>query len=129
MARNTRTYSDIDLAFGMAGNGDVSKKYDENAVKASIKHLILISNYEKPFHSEIGTRINRLLFEPAGPMLDAMLKTEIINTIRSYEPRAIPMDVIVRSNPDNNVVYVSITFRIVNVPNPVTLDLMLKRTR
>ena len=62
-------------------------------------------------------------------MLDAMLKTEIMNTIRGYEPRAIPMDVVVRSNPDNNTVYVSITFRVINVPNPVTLDLMLKRTR
>lgn len=129
MARNTRTYSDLDLAFGVAGNSDISKKYDENAVKASIKHLILISNYEKPFHSEIGTRINRLLFEPAGPMLEALLSTEIANTIRNFEPRAILQNVTVRSNPDNNTVYVSITFRVVNVPNPVTLDLMLKRTR
>ena len=130
MARNTRTYSDFDLAFGInPATHDLAMKYDESAVKAAIKNLVLTKNYERPFHSEIGTQVSNLLFNPAGPMLDAMLTRSIRDVIVTYEPRVVLMDVKVRSNPDNNVVYISILFRIVNNPAPVTLELTLQRTR
>lgn len=129
MARNTRIYSDLDFGFNMTPTGDVARKYDENAIKQSLKNLVMTSNFERPFHSEIGCRINRLLFEPAGPMLETMLQNEIRNVINNFEPRVVLNDVVVRSNPDNNVVYVSIEFRIVNTSAPISLDLILKRTR
>lgn len=130
MARNTRTYSDIDLNFTPNPvTGDLSLKYDENAVKAAVKNLILTNNYERPFHSEIGTQIRGLLFNPASPMMDALLTRAIQDTITNFEPRVVLMDVKVSSNIDNNAVYCSIMFRIVNTSKPVSLELTLQRTR
>jgi phage baseplate assembly protein W len=108
---------------------DVAMKYDENAIKAAVRNLVLTRNYERPFHSEIGTQVSNLLFNPAGPMLDALLTRAISDVITTFEPRVVLMDVQVKSNPDNNSVYITILFRIINTTAPVTLDLILTRTR
>ena len=40
---NSRTFSDLDLNFiANPVTGDVYKKFDENAIKASIKNLVLM---------------------------------------------------------------------------------------
>lgn len=130
MARNTRTFSDLDLNFTRHPvTDDVSRKYDEEAVKQSVKNLILTSNYERPFHSEIGSSLRGLLFEPITPMLNMLIKRAIIDTINNFEPRVRLTEVLVRFSPDQNDVYVSIEFTIVNTTRPVLVDLVLKRTR
>ena len=87
MARNTRIYSDLDFNFtAHPVSKDVTRKYDENAVKTALKNLILTRNYERPFHSEIGSPIRALLFEPASPMLNVTLKRAIIDVINNFEP-------------------------------------------
>jgi phage baseplate assembly protein W len=127
---NTRTFSDIDLAFlANPVSKDISKKYNENAIKQSVKNLILTRNYERPFHSDIGSQINSLLFEPFTPMLSSIIKRTIENTITSYEPRVNLLDVSVLSTPDNNGVYVTIVFSIINTNTPISIDLFLERTR
>jgi phage baseplate assembly protein W len=130
MARNTRTFSDLDLNFTKHPvTKDVVRKFDEEAIKASVKNLVLTQNYERPFHSEIGSQIRGLLFEPATPMLNVMLKRAITDTIINFEPRVRLDDVLVTVSPDNNEVYVSINFTIINTTRPITVDLILTRTR
>lgn len=130
MAKNTRLFSDLDLNFTLNPvTHDVTRRYDEDAVKTSLKNLILTGNFERPFHSEIGSPIKKLLFEPATPMLGAMLKRAITDTITSFEPRANIVDIVVITNPDGYSIDVSIEFTILNTTAPVTLDLTLQRTR
>lgn len=130
MARNTRTFSDLDLNFTKHPvTKDVVRKFDEEAIKAAVKNLVLTQNYERPFHSEIGSQIRGLLFEPATPLLKAMLKKAITNTLISFEPRITLLDVVVNLLPDTNEVYVSIYFTIVNTVRPLQVDLILTRTR
>ena len=130
MARNTRIFSDLDLSFiKNETTADIYKKYDESAIKQSLKNLILTSNYERPFHPEIGCQIKKLLFEPFSPLLKAMLETEITNTILNFEPRVNLLQVVVRLNPDNNSVFVSLIFKIVNTERPLTVEFTLQRTR
>lgn len=130
MARNTRTFSDLDLNFtAHPVSGDITLRYDENAVKTSLRNLILTSNYERPFHSEIGTPIRRMLFEPATPMLAVMLKRAIIDAVNNFEPRVRLTDVEVRVSEDTNSVYITIYFTLVNTERPLSLDLVLERTR
>jgi phage baseplate assembly protein W len=130
MARNTRTFSDLDLNFTKHPvTKDVVRKFDEEAIKASVKNLVLTQNYERPFHSEIGSQIRGLLFEPATPMLNIMLKRAITDTIINFEPRVKLDEVLVTVSPDNNEVYVSIQFTIINTIRPVSVDLILTRTR
>jgi len=130
MARSTRTFSDLDLNFGMHPvTRDVVLKYDDQAIKASVRNLVLTQNYERPFHSEIGSQIRGLLFENATPMLNIMLKRAITDTIVNFEPRVKLNDVVVTVSPDNNEVYVSIYFTIINTTRPLQVDLILTRTR
>jgi phage baseplate assembly protein W len=130
MARNTRIFSDLDLNFtAHPVTKDIVHRYDENAVKTSLKNLILTSNYERPFHSEIGSPIKRLLFEPATPMLSTMVQRAIIDVVNNFEPRVNLIDVDVNLSPDTNSLYVSINFKIINTERPITLDLVLERTR
>lgn len=130
MARNTRTYSDLDFNFtAHPVTKDVSRRFDENAVKTSLKNLILTRNYERPFHSEIGSPIRALMFEPASPMLNITLKRAIIDVINNFEPRIDLTEVSVISSPDNNAVYITVYFKLLNTQQPLSLDLTLERTR
>jgi phage baseplate assembly protein W len=130
MPINTRTFSDIDFNFiPNPVTGDLVLRLDDDAVKNSVKNLILTSFYERPFHSEVGSPIKSMLFEPATPILGSMIKQAIINTINNYEPRVSLSDVIVNSSPDDNSVYVTIEYTILNSTEPLTLDLTLQRSR
>jgi phage baseplate assembly protein W len=130
MAKNTRTFSDIDMGFfAHPVSRYVTKKYDENAIKQSIKNLILTKNYERPFRSNVGSQIKSLLFEPITPMLTAVMKRTIENTINTYEPRVNLLDISVLLSPDNNGIYVTVVFAIVNTSTPISVDLFLERTR
>ena len=130
MARNTRIFSDLDLNFTKHPvTKDISRRYDENAVKASLRNLILTSNYERPFHSELGSQVRALLFEPATPMTRALLERSIEDLISNYEPRVQLISVQANISDDNNAVYVRVEFKIVNTERPLTLDIALERTR
>jgi phage baseplate assembly protein W len=130
MARNTRIFSDLDLNFtAHPVTKDITRRYDENAIKTSLKNLILTRNFERPFHSELGSPINALLFEPPSPMLNITLQRAIVDVVNNFEPRVDLLDVSVLSSPDENSLYVTITFKIVNTQQPLTLDLTLERTR
>jgi phage baseplate assembly protein W len=130
MARSTRLFSDIDLNFtAHPVTKDITRRFDENAIKASIKNLLLTRNFERPFHSEIGSPIRALMFELPGPMFDVMLQRAIIDVINNFEPRVEIIDVLVNDASDLNAVYVTLEFKIVNTERPITLDLALERTR
>lgn len=130
MARNTRTFSDLDLNFtAHPVTKDITRRFDENAIKASLKNLILTQNYERPFHSEIGSPIRALMFEPASPLVVASIKKAIYDMVNNFEPRVRLIDVQVRYLPDSNEIGVTIVFSIINTEKPLTLDLVLERTR
>jgi phage baseplate assembly protein W len=130
MARNTRTFIDLDLNFTRHPvTNDIVRKFDEEAIKAAVKNLVLTQNYEKPFHSDVGSQIRGLLFEPVTPMFVIMLKRSISDTIVNFEPRVNLNDVLVTVSPDDNEVYVTIYFTIINTTRPLQVDLILTRTR
>ena len=116
-------------SFKYSNPADIVKRYDEQAIKSAVRNLILTSNYERPFHPEIGTQINSLLFEPATPMLSAVLERTIRTAINNFEPRVDLNDVQCVVNEDNNSVEVSIIFTILNTQTPQVLNLVLERTR
>ena len=89
----------------------------------------MTNHYERLFHPEMGSQVSGLLFEPASPLLDAMLTQAIKNTIINFEPRVNLISVDVRSNPDNYTLYVSIVFKIINTERPLSINFTLQRTR
>lgn len=130
MARNTRLFSDLDLNFRPHPvTGDVIIKKDVEAVKQALKNLIQVRNYEKPFHSEIGSPIRAALFEPMTPMTSFMVRRAIVDLISNFEKRVQLLNVEVIASPENNSLYVNIVFKIINTETPLELEFMLERTR
>ena len=119
----------VSYIFNYSIPADIVKRYDGDAVKASIRNLLLTSNYEKPFHPEIGTQISSLLFDLNTPMLSSVMEKMIRYTINNYEPRVELTGVSVDVSPDSNSVDVSIAFTILNTQTPQILNMVLERTR
>ena len=129
--RNVRQYADLDLFFGKkSSNSDVSEVTDVQAVKRSIRNLVLLNIYEKPFHPEISSGVGDMLFELMTPVTAAILARKIQDVIENFEPRARLVGV--RSIPDydRNSYSVSIEFYVVNTPTElVELTIFLERLR
>ena len=130
MSRQTRTFSDINLLFTKHPvTYDVTRKVDEEAVKASIRNLIQTKNYERPFHPEIGCQISSLLFENFTPMTREIMKKTILDVINKFEPRARLLDVRISENLDKNDLNVDIVFKLINSNRPVTFTTAISRVR
>ena len=108
---------------------DLTVNKDEDAVKESIKNLILTDRGERLMQPSLGGNITAMLFENITPAVLKLIEDNIRTTITLYEPRAELQNVAVSSNIDDNTVKVRITFYIKNVEQPIDLDVFLERTR
>lgn len=125
-----RLYKDLDLAFlPHPDTGDVGKRLDVNAVKQSLRNLLLTRYFERPFQPQLGSPIYQLLFEPLDPITAASMKQAIERVLQNYEPRVLLLKTDVRANPDNNAYNVSIYFNIIGLRDPVTFSTTLQRLR
>ena len=88
ITRNVKQYRDLDLFFSKKSNKDVNKVTDVEAVKRSVRNLMLLNTFEKPFHPEIGGDIRGLLFENMTPLTGAVISRKVEDTILNFEPRA-----------------------------------------
>ena len=129
--RNVRQYKDLDLFFGKKqASGDINKVTDIQAVKRSVRNLVLLNHYEKPFHPEIGSGVRNILFEPMTPLTSHSLAVEIEDVIENFEPRAKLVGVRALPNLDRNEYEVTVEFYVVNAPTElVDLTIFLERLR
>ena len=129
--RVVKEYVDLDLFFGRKGsNSDVQDLTNIKAVKRSVRNLILMNHYEKPFHPEIGSGVRELLFENMTPVTAIILAKKIEDVIINFEPRARLVGVSAAPILDRNTYEVTIEFYVVNQPTElVDLSVMLERLR
>lgn len=125
-----RIYSDIDLSFGANPiTKDISKKYDVNAVKQSLKTLIMTNFYERPFQPKMGSPVYKMLFDNMDPITANNLKLQIELLINRHEPRVRAQNVDVVPLYDQNAYNITIYFYVVGFEGPQTYSTILKRTR
>ena len=131
ISRNVRQYSDLDLFFGKRTVGsDVNKVTDIQAVKRSLRNLINLNTFEKPFHPEISGGIRELLFEHMNPMVSAVMARKVEDVIENFEPRCRLVSVRAIPDYDKNAYNITIEFYVVNAPTElVDLSVMLERLR
>ena len=129
--RNARQYTDLDLFFGRKSvSKDINKVTDVQAVKRSIRNLVLTNHYEKPFHPEIGSGVRGILFELMTPITAYVLTRKIESVIENFEPRARLINVTAFPNLDRNEYECTVTFYVVNTPTElVDLTIFLERLR
>ena len=117
ISRNVRQYRDLDLFFNKKnGTNDVTQITDIQAVKRSIRNLVLTNFYEKPFHPEIGSGVRDMLFENMTPITAVVLARKVEDVIENFEPRARLISVRSLPNLDRNEYEVTIEFFVVNTP-------------
>ena len=131
ISRNATQYSDLDLFFGKKPVGsDISKVTDIQAVKRSLRNLVNLNTFEKPFHPEIAGGIREMLFEPMTPITAVVLTRKVEDVINNFEPRVRLVSVRALPDMDRNIYNVSIEFYVVNAPTElVDLSIMLERLR
>ena len=129
--RNVRQYSDVDLFFGRkTSNNDISKITDVQAVKRSVRNLVLLNTYEKPFHPEISSGVRGMLFENMTPITANILARKVEDVINNFEPRARLISVTAIPDLDRNAYEVAVQFYVVNTPTElVDISLMLETLR
>ena len=126
----TRPYKDVSLTFARnVVTSDVVTVSGEDAVKRSIKLLLMSRAGETPFFPEFGSHIFRLLFEPIDPITTVLLQHEIQATIEAYEPRVNIRRLTAPPSSDEQGYDIDCLFTIVNQVAPVTLTLYLSRLR
>ena len=115
--RSSRVYKDLNLNFGINPvTSDVTTVTDVTAVKRSVRNLLLTSHYDRPFHPEIGSNVQALLFENFGPITGNQLARQIEELIVNFEPRANVESVECFPVPDTNTYDVRIYFYVENLP-------------
>ena len=123
-------FSDLDIGFiPHPITKQLTRKKNREAVRQSVKALVLTDFYERPFKSDIGCGIRRYLFELFTPATKQSMQNAVREVIANYEPRAELIDVLVEDRPDLHAVTISVAFYIVNDPDPVVLDVILERVR
>ena len=130
ITRNVKQYRDLDLFFRRKSDNDVNKVTDIEAVKRSVRNLILLNSYEKPFHPEIAGDVRALLFENMTPLTSAVIARKVQDVIENFEPRARLVGVNTTPNFDRNAYNVGVYFYVVNAPTElVEVDTLLERLR
>jgi phage baseplate assembly protein W len=100
--RKVLKVSDIDYSFrAHPVSGNLILKKNEDAIKQSVKTLVMLNLLEKPF-STIGGNVRNKLFEDFNFILEDKIKTEITSLLKTYETRII-LDEIYINHTDNTI--------------------------
>ena len=130
-SKSARIYKDLDLYFTRKpSTSDVNSLKDVMAIKRSVRNLVLLNNYEKPFHPEIGSGIRSMLFEPLETLTAVVLGRKVLDVIENFEPRALVTSI--DSVPDfaGNAYRIKNNFTIVNIPQEEqSVEVLLERAR
>jgi phage baseplate assembly protein W len=80
-------YRDVSFSFIHPATGNVLVSTDLDAIRNSIKNILLTPIGTRPFFPIFGTRVTSLLFELADPQTERILEDEIVNGITRWETR------------------------------------------
>lgn len=127
---NPTLFSDLDLNFERnPSTDDISVKLDDEAVKRSLRNLLMLRRHEKPFHPEINPGIYDLLFENPGPVMAVHGKRKIEEAIMNYEPRIDKLEVNYNHIVESGALVLNIRFTIMNQRAVFETNIHLEKTR
>ena len=110
-------------------NNTLLRKTNVDAVKQSIRNLLLTDKGERLFQPNLGGNIRAMLFENITPQTFVTMRDHIKDVLAAHEPRADVLDVVISDTSNSHEVQVQIVFAILNLQEPITLELILERIR
>jgi phage baseplate assembly protein W len=130
MPEVSKRFSDFDLSFTPHPvSGDITTLVGVDAVKKSVRNLILTNVWERIFRPNLGSGIAQLLFEPVNPLTQRTIEATIKDVIRVYEKRVTLTDVIVTVNSDQNGYDAIIKFIVDSESALASISVFLERIR
>lgn len=110
--------------------GNISLAKNEDAIKQSIKTLLFLNLYEKPYNLDIDTGIKYYLFELMNILDKDKLENNIKNILKRYETRIFLTDVDLNFNSDDNSIILSIKYNIIGeTSSPDSVTFVFGRSR
>lgn len=107
-------WRDLDLLFRVHPvTRDVVTRTDVEAVKRSVRNIVLTNKYERPFKPNFGTSLRELLFELNTSRQLKKVQRRIKETLEKTEPRITNVSVLL-SNNDSHEVNITIVYDIKN---------------
>lgn len=124
-------FSDFNNNFNKTPFGNqLARLVNENAVEQSLRNLIKTNIGERLFQPQIGSDVYASLFENNMPENLTTLELFIKTTIRNNEPRVILNNITVTSDSvDEHTMTIKLEYSLINNPEELTLDIILKRVR
>ena len=122
-------YTDIDLNITPQPScGELVLNQDKEAVKRSVRNIMLTNNYERPFKPNFGANLRGLLFELADDMTKMEIRKQIIEALEMLEPR-VSIEEIYLSQTQSNTMHVNLHYGVVGSREPQELEVILQRVR
>ena len=131
LERVKQEFKDISMSFQTNPlNDDLIALKNSSAIARSIRNIVFTQPGEKFFNPDFVSRISESLFENIDDVSADVMRDEIRNSIRNFEPRVNLLSVIVRPNFDFNEMNVTIEYEIIGIDiPPQQLDFVLLPTR
>jgi phage baseplate assembly protein W len=129
--RQSEFFSDFLNNMNMTPYGnDLGKVSNSKSVNQSLRNIVKTNLGERLFNPDFGGNVYASLFELIDSQDFRTIEIIIEKTIIANEPRVILEKVLVeQQEEDENAITVSIQYNLINNPEPITLELLLKRVR
>lgn len=112
--------------------GDVAIKKDTDAIKQSLRNLLLMNRFDKPFDPNLNSGLREVLFENfPDPITQNIIEKKVQYIIGRYEPRVSLKSVEVQSLYDKNLLQIDITYNLRHdsAASEQSLQIALERIR
>ena len=130
MANTFVSYRDLDLNFTRHPvTHDVSQLTDTEAIKRSVRNLLMLKRGDKPFHPEINSGIYDSLFDLVNPLNVVLLRDNILRVIQTYEKRVKLTGIDVRPNLGGNEISIHLKMTVITSQAPINFTVNLVRSR
>lgn len=128
---NFETFKDLSVTFkSHPVTDDLVTVKDKAAIVQSITSLLFTVKGERPFQPDLGSDLYRSLFEPLDYATAGVIRSQIVDVLKKYEPRIRVDDIITIVDEDNNGYSVELYYTIVGRDDtPVAVEFFLERTR
>ena len=131
LERVSQGFKDISMTFQSNPlNDDLIVLKNANAIARSVRNIVFTLPGEKFFEPSFGSRITESLFENIDDISATIIIDEIRESIGSFEPRALVLDVEAFPDYDNNGFDVTIIYEIIGIEIPAQeLQFVLQSSR
>jgi phage baseplate assembly protein W len=120
-------YSDLDFNFAQSTTKDVARKFDNNAIKQSLRNVVLTNFYERPFRPSLGANLVAKLFDQPSPGIVSEVQSDVRRAIVTFEPRVNLINVLAEYNDINQELKVQVEYSFLDEDD--VLDITIERVR